>query len=578
MSERYASWSTADHAYALEHVDGVSVLGAAAGGCRTAPSTAPTSHKRRQRSLELRAVLDGPLRLSKLPGSGSEQAPEVLSLLVDAGFRAVHQSSPPGVAIFTDTKPDTEIDLLSPEHALLRLMLALDPAHAAYEEQYSAYERRRLLCRRLASRILALRPRMQLDAQIAPLLEAAPETDDALEGVVSSTIRAVAEPMGVSVHQLEREWERLVTVHSTLANSCLERFCAATGVHLQDATLMVSQQPARERILLLLYDRVVHEVQQWPRPFSWVPSLSKVLEMRSAERLGQAATESLWEELRKGGFWPSSALRDQLRPLFEGWFRTCFMTHGGIPLRAALSPKQPLCLYLHGTAGSGKSSLVRSLLPAIACAVRGWLNPGLQAGFVKQGLNKEISALNLEFERRPNNNDLSVVSVVEMAREPLAAVSPKLLLLGLEEMPASAADGAATAHEERSGLERAASQEEAAALLAERFSKTVAHPDMIVAFSSNYELCAEAHAKLRKCPLFSGVLPVFVRPVDGGERRDLARQLIRRRMLELLKDCQAKAGPATLAIEVTMRLGEGDVRPLVRELRAVAAFAIHRSF
>lgn len=63
---------------------------------------------------------------------------------------------------------------------------------------------------------------------------------------------------------------------------------------------MVSPQPSRVRLLLLLYDPVVHEAQQGPRPFAWVPCLGEALRDRSAEALGKAATERLWEELRAG--------------------------------------------------------------------------------------------------------------------------------------------------------------------------------------------------------------------------------------------------------------------------------------
>lgn len=97
------------------------------------------------------------------------------------------------------------------------------------------------------------------------------------------------------------------------------------------------------------------------------------------------------------------------------------MTHGGIPLRAALVPKQPLCLYIYGAAGCGKSSFVRALLPALARTIRAWIHPALDSGFVKQGLNKSSSALALEFERRPNNNDLSVGKTLLTQAVPIPA-------------------------------------------------------------------------------------------------------------------------------------------------------------
>eukprot|EP00966_Prymnesium_polylepis_P274453 6341379-Prymnesium_polylepis.1 len=134
MAEQYASWSTADHAYTLGQTQdaALEMLGAAAGGgCGGAQK--PASQKR-QRELDLRAVLDEPLAFAKLPGSGAEQAPELLSLLTAAGVRAVHQVSPPGVAVFVDTAPPEGLERLIREHAALWLMCGLDPAHAAYEE------------------------------------------------------------------------------------------------------------------------------------------------------------------------------------------------------------------------------------------------------------------------------------------------------------------------------------------------------------------------------------------------------------------------------------------------------------
>ena len=84
--------------------------------------------------------------------------------------------------------------------------------------------------------------------------------------------------------------------------------------------------------------------------------------------------------------------------------------------------------------------------PLCSTQVRAHFHPELLGAFVKQTLNKPVADLDLEMQRRPNNNDLSVVTVVEMAREPLSASEPRLLLLALEEMPdgtnaAARADG-----------------------------------------------------------------------------------------------------------------------------------------
>lgn len=93
---------------------------------------------------------------------------------------------------------------------------------------------------------------------------------------------------------------------------------------------------------------------------------------------------------------------------------------------------------------------------------------------------------------------------------------------------------------------------------------------MLVAFSSNYALSAKNHEQLRRCPMFSSLLSVHVRPVEGEERRQLAADLLRRRLAELMPERTPSLSPDALAIEMRMQLGKEDVRPLVRDLRAIA--------
>ena len=256
---------------------------------------------------------------------------------------------------------------------------------------------------------------------------------------MAALVKCAAPLIGASELQLEREWQALLSSRATLANACLARFLAATHVHLQEATLLPSKAVHRVRVVLTLFDCVEHADQQQPRRFAWMPSLLAVLRVQDTDDLTREMLARVWRELLTQGFWPSASLQEAIEPSLREWLASC-LRHGsaaGVPLRAAVRPQTPLCLYLHGEAGSGKSSFVRALLPALAATLRAYLDPELAAHSVKQTLNKPLEALQLEFERRPNNNDLSVVSVVSMAREPLsgAADRPKLLLLGLEEMP-----------------------------------------------------------------------------------------------------------------------------------------------
>ena len=363
---------------------------------------------------DLVALLDPatPLpQLRRIPGSGTGQAPLVVDLLLGAGLRASHQSSPPGVAIYLSGHPaaDQGGDVRR-EDSLLRFMCGVAPDQAAFELEFALVVRRPMLLRRLAERFRALRPRAELDAALAPLevrssdgiaspLEVADdeesqaEAEAALDALARDTISACAGPMGATALQLTREWQRLLATHSSLANACLARFCAQTGVHLQDATLITSADPKRARISLLLYDSVLHEAQQRPRPFSWVPCLGHLLGGADAHAVARTMCARLWIELRRHRFHPYQAVTRAIEDGLLGWFGSCLTAHGGtLRLRACLGPKQQLCLYLHGAAGSGKSSLVRALLPALAATVRAYLHPELQGAFVKQNLNKTVGS------------------------------------------------------------------------------------------------------------------------------------------------------------------------------------------
>ena len=107
---------------------------------------------------------------------------------------------------------------------------------------------------------------------------------------------------------------------------------------------------------------------------------------------------------------------------------------------AHFTPTYPLSLYLHGTAGAGKSSLVSNLHPAINEAISTCCDPELLVRFVKQNLNKPFKTLELELELRPNNNDYSVMSIIQGRRMTLSQSKPGLVLVALEEMPSNDAN------------------------------------------------------------------------------------------------------------------------------------------
>lgn len=80
---------------------------------------------------------------------------------------------------------------------------------------------------------------------------------------------------------------------------------------------------------------------------------------------------------------------------------------------AYFNPTYNFSLYLYGKPGVGKSSFVYHFVPALNYVIEKYLDPEIIIRFVKQNLNKNINILNLEFNLRPNNNDMSITSIIQ---------------------------------------------------------------------------------------------------------------------------------------------------------------------
>ena len=69
-----------------------------------------------------------------------------------------------------------------------------------------------------------------------------------------------------------------------------------------------------------------------------------------------------------------------------------------------------------------------------------FLDPEILVRFVKQNLNKPFRDLELELELRPNNNDLSVMSIIQGRKMTLSQSKPGLVVIDLEEMASNDPD------------------------------------------------------------------------------------------------------------------------------------------
>lgn len=195
--------------------------------------------------------------------------------------------------------------------------------------------------------------------------------------------------------------------------------------------------------------------------------------------------------------------------------------------------------------------------------------------FVKQNLNKHTAILNLEFELRPNNNDLSVMSIIQGRRMTLGQSKPGLVVVGLEEMPD---------HDDRAIVDP--NQLATCQLISQRFNGRkgcfrveLAAPrnsaqrgisgdvSIIPLFTSNYKLndpCLEA---LQKLDMFRNLKSIEVTAVSGEDRIDFANKYL----CHCIDDRDLMMG-RRLKIQLDIPLGEGDTRPLVRHLRMIAFY------
>lgn len=222
----------------------------------------------------------------------------------------------------------------------------------------------------------------------------------------------------------------------------------------------------------------------------------------------------------------------------------------------------------------GKSSLVRNFAPALNDCIEEFADPEVMVRFVKQNLNKPYHTLELELELRPNNNDFSIMSIIQSRRMTMGQTKPGLVVVGLEEMASH-------------GAEHDPNQLQICRLLSQRFAgrkgtfqEGASVPrnsakrgisgdaSVIPIFTSNYTLegpCLEALAKLE---MFGDLRVIEVTAVEAHDRVNFANQYFSHCLGELLGRTWDLP-----SIDLSIAMGSGDTRPLVRHLRMLAFYA-----
>lgn len=241
---------------------------------------------------------------------------------------------------------------------------------------------------------------------------------------------------------------------------------------------------------------------------------------------------------------------------------------------ARFVPTRPLSFYLHGKAGAGKSSFVRTFQPALESTIEEAVDPDIVARFVKQNLNKRFDTLELELQLRPNNNDLSVMSIIQGRRMTMTQSKPGLVVVDLEEMPSNAPNVDPN-------------QLKVAQLISQRFSgrngdfqptgksaprnsdkRGIANDaSLATLFTSNYHLDEASREALKRLKMFEYLETVDMAPVSGDDRLQFANTYLR----QCIKDNFSELNPK-FDITLDIAVGEGDTRTLVKYLRMVSFY------
>lgn len=390
------------------------------------------------------------------------------------------------------------------------------------------------------------------------------------------------------IDQLRSEYRRLEVLNSTFSNALLQPFLEFHECHIRDVVYQSSPgSQAFDRITIFFHDSL--ESTQRPSTFIFLPALNELL-TEGLDSVVESAMQSFWHYVRKFGYICMPAIQEKMSPHLRAYFKTGLAPNPYAPLsvKAHFEPTLPLSFYLRGSAGIGKSSLVRIIPLALHATLADLADPELLVQFVKQTLNKPISDLDLELTARPNNNDLSLMSIIQSRRMTLAQSKPGLVVVHMEEMPCCCGTGTASLLRDGGGGGGDPNQLHVCQLLSQRFSgrngdfkegnedqprnstrRGIGNDaSIIVLFTSNYELQEEGEMALKKLSMFSNLVSIDMAFLSGNDRKEFALCFMQQCILDRL------AWPhPTINFTLNIDFGGGDTRPLVQRIRMLAYFA-----
>jgi hypothetical protein len=208
------------------------------------------------------------------------------------------------------------------------------------------------------------------------------------------------------------------------------------------------------------------------------------------------------------------------------------------------------------------------------------------------GLSVRLFDAKVEMELRNNNNDLSVMSIIQGRRQAMRQSKPGLVVVDLEEMP----QFFNTDDEQLDGSVRDPNQLDVVKLISHRFGgrkgsyrtanscadnsnvkpMTVSprgigkDSSLLTIITSNYALSNEAKSTLQNLEIFENICVIGMSAVSGADREKLALSILRHHVSD---NFLSEAETRSINFRVDMLLGDGDVRPIVTSMRSLSYFA-----
>ncbi len=426
----------------------------------------------------------------------------------------------------------------------------------------------------------------------------------------------VKEKRSYRQEEWRKEFHRICVSNSTISNAYIFLLQSSHDMCIKDIFLKFNKhQPKYDRITIYLYDPAI-DYGRRPDFFLILPGLRTVI-TRGHEQLVKEMIESFWTFVIRKGYFATAKLQGVLESTLSSFFMAG-ITSGDdsnlpLPLKANFVPRFPFAIYLHGRAGAGmffgsfmlvfpnhrelrllifhshhfvfagKSSLAKVIPQALQSTLEKYVDPECIARFVKQNLNKTIKTLDLEFELRPNNNDMSIMSIIQGRRMAMRQSKPGLVVLNLEEMPMNSSESnpnqysVAKLISQRFGGRKGKYQDQqsnaAGSKTAPRNSdkRSIGRDCSLVSiFTSNYALAEDSKLALEQLPLYQSLLTIEMTAITGSDRREFAKAYLRQCLLDSSGLKGVEISTEDISLEISA--GNGDTRPLVRQLRMYAYY------